>query len=101
MTDAALFFVENDKIGRVASVDTTRVAIDVTRSVLLTRVGIGQLVAIRGAAVREYLIAMTERVTRTIREELPNFEDEPGDNGAILATVPTDLIQAILIGTFR
>jgi uncharacterized protein len=101
MTDAALFFVENDKIGRVASVDTTRVAIDVTNSVLLTRVGIGQLVAIRGATEREYLIAMTERVTRTIREELPNFEDEPGDNGAILATVPTDLIQAILIGTFR
>jgi uncharacterized protein len=99
MTDAALLFIDKDRIGRVASVDTSRVAIDVTNSVLLTRIGIGQLVAIRGTTEREYLIAMTERVTRTVREELPNLED--GDNDMILATVPTDLIQAILIGTFR
>lgn len=100
MTEAALQFAEEDKIGRVASVDTSRVAIDVTNSVLLTRIGIGQLVAIRGATEREYLIAMTERVTRSIREELPGPDDEDAD-GALLATVPTDLIQGVLIGTFR
>lgn len=33
MTDAALQFVENDKIGRIASVDTSRVAIDVTNRI--------------------------------------------------------------------
>ena len=100
MTEAALQFSEDDNIGRVASVDTSRVAIDVTNSVLLTRIGIGQLVAIRGATEREYLIAMTERVTRNIREELPSPDDEDAD-GALLATVPTDLIQGVLIGTFR
>lgn len=100
MTEAALQFSEDDNIGRVASVDTSRVAVDVTNSVLLTRTGIGQLVAIRGATEREYLIAMTERVTRNIREELPSPDDEDAD-GALLATVPTDLIQGVLIGTFR
>ncbi|MDW9364088.1 DUF87 domain-containing protein [Sinorhizobium meliloti] len=100
MTDAALQFAEDDKIGRVASVDTSRVAIDVTNSMLLTRIGIGQLVAIRGATEREYLISMTERVTRSVREELPDIE-ESGDDGALLTSVPTDLIQAVLIGTFR
>lgn len=100
MTEAALQFAVDDKIGRVASVDTSRVAIDVTNSVLLTRIGIGQLVAIRGATEREYLIAMTERVTRTMREELPGPDDEDVD-GVLLAAVPTDLIQSILIGTFR
>jgi hypothetical protein len=100
MTDAALQFAEDDKIGRVASVDTSRVAIDVTNSVLLTRLGIGQLVAIRGATEREYLISMTERVTRSMREELPDLEDA-GEDGALLAAVPTDLVQAVLIGTFR
>lgn len=100
MTEAALQFSDDDNIGRVASVDTSRVAIDVTNSVLLTRIGIGQLVAIRGATEREYLIAMTERVTRNIREELPSPDDEDAD-GALLATVPTDLIQGVLIGTFR
>ncbi|WP_201759914.1 ATP-binding protein [Bradyrhizobium sp. AC87j1] len=43
---------------------------------------------------------MTERVTRTLREELPDLEDA-GEDGALLAAVPTELIQAVLIGTFR
>ncbi|MBY5396405.1 ATP-binding protein [Rhizobium leguminosarum] len=100
MSEAALQFAEDDRIGRVASVDTSRVAIDVTNSVLLTRIGIGQLVAIRGATEREFLISMTERVTRSVREELPDLEDA-GDDAVLLAAVPTDLIQAVLIGTFR
>lgn len=100
MTEAALQFAKEDKIGRVASVDTSRVAIDVTDSILLTRIGIGQLIAIRGATEREYLIAMTERVTRSMREELPNFDDAEED-GAILEAAPNDVIQAVLIGTFR
>lgn len=100
MTEAALQFSDDDRIGRVASVDTSRVAIDVTNSVLLTRIGIGQLIAIRGATEREYLIAMTERVTRSIREELPE-QSEDHDVGALLAAVPTDLLQGVLIGTFR
>ncbi|MDX3925174.1 MAG: ATP-binding protein [Shinella sp.] len=100
MTEPALQFSDDNRIGRVASVDTSRVAIDVTNSVLLTRIGIGQLVAIRGSTEQEYLISITERVTRSIREELPDLE-ETGEDGAALTSVPTDLIQAVLIGTFR
>jgi hypothetical protein len=100
MTDAALLFADENLVGRVASVDTSHVAIDVTNSTLLTRIGIGQLLAIRGATEREYLIAMTERVTRSVREELPDLGDA-GEEGAALTTVPTDLILGVLIGTFR
>ncbi|MGY0780820.1 ATP-binding protein [Azospirillum argentinense] len=100
MTEASLQFSEKDVIGRVSSVDTSRVTIDVTNSVLLTRIGIGQLVAVRGATEREYLVAMTERVTRSIREDLPNPEDQDADE-VLLSTVPTDLLQGVLIGTFR
>lgn len=100
MTESALQFSGDDKIGRVASVDTSRVTIDVTNSVLLTRIGIGQLVAIRGATEREYLIAMTERVTRSLREELSAPDDESPEDSVLMA-VPTDLIQGVLIGTFR
>ncbi|KVW84701.1 ATP-binding protein [Burkholderia cepacia] len=100
MIEAALQFSDDDEIGRVASVDTSRVAVDVTNSSLLTRIGIGQLIAVRGMTEREYLIAMTERVTRSMREELPNSE-EPGDDGGLLETVANDWVQAILIGTFR
>ena len=100
MTEAALQFGEENRIGRVASVDTSRVAIDVTNSTLLTRLCIGQLIAIRGATECEYLIAMTERVTRSIREELPAPDHDDVEAG-FLAAVPTDLIQSVLIGTFR
>lgn len=48
MKKSALEFSEVDQIGRVAGVDTSRVAIDVTNSQMLTRVGIGQLIAIKG-----------------------------------------------------
>jgi hypothetical protein len=99
MTEAALQFSDDSKIGRVASVDTSRVVVDVTNSVLLTRISIGQLIAIQGATQREYLIAMTERVTRSIREDLPEQNEEETD--VLLAMVPTDALQGFLIGTFR
>lgn len=94
MTEVALQFSDNDVIGRVASVDTSRVAIEVTDSVLLTRIRIGQLVAIRGATEREFLIAMTERVKRTTREELPDDADDVDDE-MLLTVGPTDLLQGL------
>jgi hypothetical protein len=100
MTEAALQFADRDRIGRVASVDTSHVAIDVTDSVLLTHLGIGQLIAIRGATEREYLIAMTERVTRSLREELPELSED-GETDGVVVAMPTDIVQGVLIGTFR
>ena len=100
MTEVALQFSETDKMGRVASVDTSRVTVNVTNSVLLTRIGIGQLVAIKGTTEREYLIAIAERVTRSTRDELPQL-DTQGEDGSLLTVVPTDVLQGVLIGTFR
>ncbi|MBN9687245.1 MULTISPECIES: ATP-binding protein [unclassified Corallococcus] len=99
-TKAALQFTEDDKIGVVSGVDTSRVAIDVTNSKLLTRIGIGNLVAIRGTTEQEYLIAINERVTRSTRADLPSDLDG-SEEGLMLTTAPTDLLQAVLIGTFR
>lgn len=99
-TPAALEFTETELLGKVASVDTSRVAIDVSNSVLMTRTGIGSLIAIRGSTEREYLIAITERVTRSLRDELPE-ELTGADEDLMLASVPTDLVRGALIGTFR
>jgi hypothetical protein len=98
MTILALEFTENDQVGRVAGVDTSRVAIDVTNSEMLTRVGIGQLIAIKGATQAEFLIAMTDRVTRSLREELP---DPEGGEFAPLTISPADHMQSFVIGTYR
>ena len=97
---AALQFSESELLGKVASVDTSRVAIDVSNSVLLTHIGIGTLLAIRGCTEFEYLIAITDRVTRSLSDALPE-ELPDGDEEVCLASVPTDLVRGALIGTFR
>lgn len=99
-TNAALQFDESALLGKVASVDTSRVTVDVSNSVLLTRIGIGNLIAIRGSTEREYLVAITERVTRSLRDGMPDELPE-GDDDAMLASVPTDMVRGALIGTFR
>lgn len=99
-TPAALQFTDAELLGKVAAVDTSRVSVDVSNSILLTRIGIGNLIAIRGSTEREYLIAITERVTRSMRDELPQ-EVPDGEDELMLASVPTDLVRGALIGTFR
>lgn len=99
-TPAALQFAEADLLGRVSSVDTSRVAVDVSNSVLLTRIGIGNLIAIKGSTEREFLIAITERVTRSLSDALPDELPTDGDELPLTA-VPTDTVRGALIGTFR
>lgn len=100
MTEPALQFTETDLIGRIAAVDTSRVLIDVQNPSLLTRVGIGNLIAIRGATEREFLIALTERANRSLRESLPDSLST-SEEGDALVVAPIDLLRAALIGTFR
>ena len=82
MSTPALTFTSTDMIGRVISVDTSRVLINVSDSVLLTSIGIGQLLAIKGATQQEYLIAITEKVTRTLGLEL-SPEAEVGEDESL------------------
>jgi len=99
-TNAVLHLSEADLLGKVASVDTSRVLIDVSDSLLLTRLGIGNLVAIRGSTEREYLIALVERVTRSIHDALDDNLAENGEEMPLVPT-PTDSVRGTLIGTFR
>lgn len=99
-TPAALQFAEAELLGRVSSVDTSRVAVDVSNSILLTRIGIGNLIAIKGSTEREFLIAITERVTRSLSDSLPDELPTEGDDLPLTA-VPTDTVRGALIGTFR
>jgi hypothetical protein len=96
----ALQFSDTELLGKVAAVDTSRVSVDVSNSVLLTRIGIGNLIAIRGSTEFEFLIAIADRVTRSLRDALPEELPE-GDEDALVTAVPTDLVRGALIGTFR
>ena len=99
MSDPALVFAHSDLIGRVTSVDTSRALISVSDSVLLTSIGIGHLIAIKGSTQQEFLVAITEKVTRNLGLDLSPGGDASEDES--LSTVPTDLLRVALIGTFR
>lgn len=100
MSDSALIFQDSDRIGRVTAVDTSRCIVAAEDHSLLTRSGVGHLVAIRGATQQEYLIGMVERVTRTTTDEMLE-EDETATGVVTLASKPEDAMRVVLIGTFR
>ncbi|MBV1715487.1 MAG: ATP-binding protein, partial [Desulfarculus sp.] len=86
--------------GKVASVDTSRVLIAVENAALLPRAAVGSLIAIQGATAQEFLIGMTERVTRQLREQMAQVDPmEP--TTLALEVVPDDSIRVVLLGTYR
>lgn len=95
-----LQFTDSELLGKVVSVDTSKVVVDVANSVLLTRIAIGSLVAIAGATEAEFLIAVVERVTRSMRDEVPEMPPESNEE-ILLESIPADLVRSALIGTFR
>ena len=100
MTEAALQFGDQDRIGRVIAVDTSRVAIDVEDHGLMTTLAVGNLVAIRGLTAQEFMIGIIERATRSVREELLT-EDADEEGNVPVGEAQEDIIRAVLVGTFR
>ncbi len=96
----ALNFDSTSKLGKVASVDTSRVLIAVDNPSLLPRAAVGSLVAIQGTTAQEFLIGMTERVTRQQREEV-GLPDPMAPTALAVEVVPDDLLRAALLGTYR
>ncbi len=90
-------FREEDNLGNVIQVDTTRVFIRVPSSDKLTEAKLGRLTALKGRP-GEWLIAMVERVIRRFFEEKPAEEEEK--DYAVVET-EENVVHLILIGTFR
>ena len=100
MTQPALRFEQSERVGRVAAVDTSKVLIDVDDPSLITRVGVGNLLAVRGPTENEFLIGITERITRSLSDEM--LEGDSGEKELIeIGPRSEDVIRAVLIGTFR
>ncbi|MHB8655572.1 MAG: ATP-binding protein [Terriglobia bacterium] len=95
-----LTFDATSKLGKVAAVDTSRVLIAVENSTLLPRAAVGSLCAIQGTTAQEYLIGMTERVTRQLREQTAQ-PDPMAPTTLAIEVVPDDAIRIVLVGTYR
>jgi len=95
-----LNFEDKDQLGRVVTVDTSRILISVEEHEQMTSIAVGNLIAINGRTANEFLIGIIERVTRSISEKL--LLDETSDDGSIpLGESQDDFIRAVLIGTYR
>ena len=101
MSDAPILtFDAPSMLGKVASVDTSRVLIAVENAALLPRAAVGSLVAIQGTIAQEFLIGMTERVTRQLREQTAQ-PDPMAPTTLAVEVVPDDSLRAVLLGTYR
>lgn len=100
MAENIFNFGKDELLGVVAAVDTSHVVVDVNNATLLTRVGIGGLVAIQGTTENDRLIAVIERVTRSVGEGYPVIEEDPTEDDLALADKPIDRVRCALIGTF-
>ncbi|MFZ3114667.1 MAG: ATP-binding protein [Syntrophales bacterium] len=101
MSDSPILtFDAPSKLGKVVSVDTSRVLIAVENAALLPRAAVGSLVAIQGTTAQEFLIGMTERVTRQLREQTAQ-PDAMAPTTLAMEVVPDDSLRAALLGTYR
>jgi DNA helicase HerA-like ATPase len=98
--DSAIDFEKGGPLGHIINVDTSRAVVDVDDHDLLTRVAVGDLVAIKGATAFEFLIGLVDRVTRESYEEtLLEQEDEKGE--VPIEEGQRDLVRVVLVGTYR
>ncbi|MGO9320710.1 MAG: helicase HerA domain-containing protein [Solirubrobacteraceae bacterium] len=87
-------------LGRVTRVDTAHVIVDVDDHALLTRVSVGNLVAVRGVSTLEFLIGIVDRVTRDTQEEAL-ISEENAEGEIPIEQVQRDLLRLVLVGTYR
>lgn len=90
-------FKEEDNLGNVIQVDTTRVFIRVPSSEKLIEAKVGRLTALKGRP-GEWLIAMVERVIRKFYEEKTAEEKEKDYD---VVETEENLVYLILVGTLR
>ncbi|MFQ5839850.1 MAG: ATP-binding protein, partial [Candidatus Methylomirabilales bacterium] len=88
------------RLGRVSAVDTSRVLLAVDNPALLPRAAVGTLVAIQGTTAQEFLIGMTDRVTRQLHEQVGE-PDPMSPTTLAMEVVPDDALRVILVGTYH
>ena len=95
-------FKEEENIGNVIQVDTTRVFIRVPSSEKLIEAKVGRLTALEGRP-GEWLIAMVERVIRKFYEEKPDEEEIKDKDKEAEGNVEHEenVVHLILVGTLR
>ena len=92
-----LDFNENDMLGRVTSVDTEQIIIEIENGTVINKICVGNLVAIETAKQHEKIIALIDKV---IRKYIENYEDEDDEIDEMMVS-SADYIKVSIIGTYH
>lgn len=92
-----LDFNENDMLGRVTSVDTEQIIIEIENGTVMNKICVGNLVAIETAKQHEKVIALIDKV---IRKYIENYEDEDDEIDEMMVS-SADYIKVSIIGTYH
>ena len=92
-----LDFNENDMLGRVTSVDTEQIIIEIENGTVMNKICVGNLVAIETAKQHEKIIALIDKV---IRKYIENYEDEDDEIDEMMVS-SADYIKVGIIGTYH
>lgn len=102
MTSPAIKLADSEYLGKVSAVDTNKVVIIVDDHDKMTKICVGNLVAIQGTLTSEYLIGIIDRATRSTIERMLLDEPEDGSDSSIdVSESQQDLLKVVLIGTYR
>ncbi|ENQ3079544.1 ATP-binding protein [Bacillus sp. WLY-B-L8] len=97
METTILNLTTENKVGKIISVDTSNIIVNVDNPEIMTKLSIGHIMAVKGNFEHELLICLIEKVTRSQLEMIVMDEIEEED----METSTNDLIRATLIGTFK
>lgn len=92
-----LDFNENDMLGRVTSVDTEQIIIEIENGTVMNKICVGNLVAIETTKQHEKIIALIDKV---IRKYIENYEDEDDKIDEMMVS-SADYIKVSIIGTYH
>ena len=92
-----LDFNENDMLGRVTSVDTEQIIIEIENGTVMNKICVGNLVAIETAKQHEKIIALIDKV---IRKYIENYEDEDDEIDEMMVS-SADYIKVSIIGAYH
>ena len=92
-----LNFNETDMLGRVTSVDTEQIIIEIENGTVMNKICVGNLVAIETSKQHEKIIALIDKV---IRKYIENYEDEDDEIDEMMVS-SADYIKVSIIGTYH
>jgi hypothetical protein len=101
VAETVIDFGSEPVLGKVARVDTNRVTIIGSDAALVTRVSVGDLVAVQGSLATEFLIGIVDRVVRDTEDRLSLDEVEDEEEFAQTFVTERDLLRLVLVGTYR